>query len=109
MRGDFPGLQLSHSQTNHEGQIIDWLHDWGFKRNAGIIINAGGYTHTSVAIRDAIASIETPVVEVHISAVSEREDFRKVNYLKEVCAHSIEGSGLEGYALAIKWLLNLPD
>jgi len=109
LKGDFPNIHLSHAQTNHEGQIIDWLHDLGFESNVGIVLNAGGYTHTSIAIRDAIASIENPVVEVHISAVSEREDFRKVNFLKGVCKHSIEGAGLEGYALAIDWLLNLPD
>ena len=109
LKGDFAGVQLSNAQTNHEGQIIDWLHDWGFKSNTGIILNAGAYTHTSIAIRDAIASIENPVVEVHISAVSEREDFRKINYLREVSAHSIEGAGMEGYALAVNWLLNLPD
>jgi len=73
----------------------------------GIVFNPGAYTHTSIALRDAIAGIETPVFEVHISNLAEREDFRQVSYVKDVCIGSINGMGLEGYAVAIEALENI--
>ena len=98
-------VQLEYLQSNHEGQIIDWLHGFGFHVN-GIIINAGGYSHTSVSIRDAIQAIPCPVVNVHISNIYEREKFRHVDLLTDVCIESVVGKGLPGYEEALKVLLN---
>lgn len=93
--------ELIYYQTNIEGEIIDTLQ----KSNAdGIILNAGGYTHTSVAIRDCISSIEIPVVEVHISNIAAREEFRHVSLISSVCVGCIFGFGLKGYELAIEAL-----
>lgn len=101
----YPDGLLQYFQTNHEGGIMDYLHQYGFNDNTGIILNAGGFTHTSISLRDAIDAIEAPVVEVHISNIYEREDFRAVNYLKEKCAASYVGQGLDGYQMAIDYLL----
>ena len=94
------GVSVDYFQSNIEGEIIDKLHEVGFSYK-GIILNAGGYTHTSVAIADAISAIESPVIEVHISNIYAREDFRKTNLLAPVCKGSISGLGLRGYSLAI--------
>jgi len=94
------GITLSYFQSNHEGEIIDQLHHSGFELD-GIVLNAGAYTHTSVAIRDAIAAINSPVIEVHISNVHQREAFRHHSYISEVCKGIIVGFGLKGYTLAI--------
>ena len=102
----YPDLALNYYQSNHEGDLIDKLHQVGFIID-GIILNAGGYTHTSVAIGDAIKAIPVPVVEVHISNINEREDFRKISYLTPVCITSIMGKGLAGYDEAIAYLLAL--
>ena len=75
----------------------------------GIILNAGGYTHTSIALRDAVACCDVPVVEVHISNIAEREDFRRVSLLTDVCAHSIIGQGTDGYLQAVEWIINKPS
>ena len=99
----FPEHQLEYFQSNHEGALIDKLHEVGFSYD-GIVFNPGAYTHTSIALRDAIAGIESPVFEVHISNLAEREDFRQVSYVKDVCVGSINGMGLEGYAVAIERL-----
>lgn len=101
---DFPTLTLHYFQSNHEGYIIDKLHEVGFTYD-GIILNAGALTHTSIAIADAIAAIRTPVVEVHISNVYEREAFRHHSYLSVNCAGCIVGFGLRGYELAIQYFL----
>ncbi|MFK7775462.1 MAG: type II 3-dehydroquinate dehydratase [Saprospiraceae bacterium] len=98
-------LQLYYFQSNHEGTLIDKLHEVGFLWD-GIIFNAGGYTHTSIALADAVASIATPVVEVHISNIYEREEFRHHSFLKNVCVESIVGKGLKGYEEAINFILN---
>ena len=95
---------LEYFQSNHEGVIIDKLHEVGFSID-GIILNAGGYTHTSVAIRDAVDAITTPVIEVHISNIYEREKFRQFSYLEEVCRASVVGKGLDGYEEAVKMLV----
>lgn len=104
LQESFSEHSLEHLQTNHEGVIIDKLQEVGFSYD-GIILNPGGYTHTSIAIRDAISGITTPVVEVHISDIYQREAFRQHSYLTEVCVHHIVGKGVEGYALAVGWLV----
>lgn len=91
---------LTHFQSNIEGEIIDKIQEVGFSYN-GIILNAGGYTHTSVAIRDAIAAVKTPVIEVHISNVYAREEFRHTSLISPVCKGVIAGFGLESYVLAV--------
>ena len=115
---------LTYLQSNHEGDLIDWIQAYGqtcledvslqdSKQSAyslekevdGIVLNAGGYTHTSVALRDAVACAEVPVVEVHISDISQREEFRRISLLTDVCAHSIIGHGTDGYNEAIEWFL----
>lgn len=101
---DFPTITLHYFQSNHEGAILDKLHEVGFTYD-GIILNAGALTHTSIAIADAIKAIDTPVVEVHISNVYEREPFRHHSYLSPNCAGCIIGFGLRGYELAIQYFL----
>ncbi|MCC6411333.1 MAG: type II 3-dehydroquinate dehydratase [Saprospiraceae bacterium] len=98
----YPSLKLSYFQSNHEGALIDHLHEVGFIAD-GIILNAGAYTHTSIALADAVSAIPAPVVEVHISNVHAREKFRHHSYLSAVCKGSIVGLGLEGYRLAVEW------
>jgi 3-dehydroquinate dehydratase-2 len=93
-------VKLSFYQSNIEGEIVDKLQEVGFSYS-GIILNAGGYTHTSVAIRDAVAAIKTPVIEVHISNPYSREEFRHTSLLSGVCKGIIAGFGLESYALAL--------
>jgi 3-dehydroquinate dehydratase-2 len=101
----FPQVALNYYQSNHEGDIIDKLQEVGFIID-GIILNAGGFTHTSVAISDAVKAIITPVVEVHISNIYEREDFRKKSFLKAACVKTIYGKGMPGYDEAVSFLLN---
>lgn len=104
LKKSFPSAELSYFQSNVEGELIDRLHALGFDHD-GIILNAGGYTHTSIALADAIAAIKTPVVEVHISNIFAREDHRHVSYLGKHCKGSISGFGLKGYELALKSFL----
>jgi len=104
LRNEFVGVPIGYIQSNHEGVIIDQLHELGFSSD-GIILNAGGYAHTSIAIRDAIESITSPVIEVHISDIYAREEFRHVSMLADVCKMQIVGHGLEGYREAIQYLL----
>ena len=98
-------IEISYFQSNHEGAIIDELHRIGFSYH-GIVLNAGAYTHTSVAIADAISAITTPVVEVHISNVHKREEFRHHSMISRVCLGVIAGFGLDSYRLAIEALKN---
>ena len=106
MQENFKGkASLHYFQSNSEGALIDHLHKVGFEAD-GIILNAGGYTHTSVAIRDAVSGIESPVIEVHISNIHERETFRHHSYLTDVCEEAIIGKGLKGYDLGVEKLLN---
>ena len=105
LKNEFGSIQLEYSQSNVEGELINKLHEVGFTYN-GIIFNAGGYTHTSVAIGDAIATIETPVVEVHISNVYAREEYRHVSMMAKNCKGVISGFGLDSYKLALDALLN---
>ncbi|MBQ6725257.1 MAG: type II 3-dehydroquinate dehydratase [Bacteroidales bacterium] len=97
----FPSVNLSYFQSNIEGEIVDKIQEVGYSCD-GIIINAGGYSHTSVAIRDAIAAVPAPAVEVHISNVFAREDFRHTLLLAPVCKGCISGLGLRGYAMAVE-------
>lgn len=128
----YPEVHFEYRQSNHEGDLIDWVQEMGIahrledaylqavdSRSAtpvdrplgcsrdikGIVLNAGGYTHTSVALRDAVACSQVPVVEVHISNIAEREEFRRVSLLTDVCAHSIIGHGTEGYKEAVEWIV----
>lgn len=100
LKGAYSNIQLEYYQSNVEGEIINKLHEVGFSYD-GIILNAGGYTHTSVSIRDAIAAISTPVLEVHISNIYAREEFRHTSLISQVCVGTIAGLGLQGYKLAI--------
>lgn len=100
----FPQVQLTYFQSNIEGELIDEIQKVGFSYD-GIVLNPGGYTHTSVALGDAIAAVKTPVVEVHISNVHAREEFRKLSHVSGKSAGSIIGLGLKGYELAIQWLI----
>jgi 3-dehydroquinate dehydratase II len=102
LKNTFPAVDFSYFQSNVEGEIINELHRVGFDHD-GIILNPAGYTHTSVAIGDAVAAITTPVVEVHISNVHAREDFRKLSHVSGKAAGSIFGLGLKGYELAVRW------
>lgn len=128
----YPEVHFEYRQSNHEGDLIDWVQEMGVAHRLedaylqavdsrlatpvdrplgcsrdikGIVLNAGGYTHTSVALRDAVACCQVPVVEVHISNIAEREEFRRVSLLTDVCAHSIIGHGTEGYKEAVDWII----
>jgi 3-dehydroquinate dehydratase-2 len=100
----FPEVTFSYFQSNIEGELINELQRVGFDFQ-GIVMNPGGYTHTSVAIGDAIAAIKAPLIEVHISNVHAREEFRKLSHVSAKAAGSIIGLGLKGYELAVRWLL----
>jgi 3-dehydroquinate dehydratase-2 len=104
LKTKFPEVELSYFQSNTEGDLIDKIHETGFSYD-GIIINPGAYTHTSVALRDAIAAIETPVFEVHISNTHQREEFRHHSYVSAVAKGIIIGLGLKGYEMAIRSFL----
>ena len=101
-------ISLEQYQSNHEGEIIEKIQEVGFSYD-GIIINAGGFTHTSIAIRDAISSVTTPCLEVHISNILSREEFRKKSYLSDVCQGIISGLGLSGYEYAIQYFISQND
>jgi 3-dehydroquinate dehydratase-2 len=101
----FPSVTFNYFQSNIEGELINALQEFGFSYD-GIILNPAGYTHTSVAIGDAIAAIKTPVVEVHISNVHAREDFRKLSHVSGKSVGSIFGLGLKGYELAVQYFLS---
>jgi 3-dehydroquinate dehydratase II len=101
----FPSVSFHYYQSNVEGELINELQRAGYDYD-GIVLNPAGYTHTSVAIGDAIAAIKTPVIEVHISNVHAREDFRKLSHVSGKSVGSIFGLGLKGYELAIEWLVS---
>lgn len=101
----FPNVSFTYFQSNIEGELVNALQQFGFEYD-GIVLNPAAYTHTSVAIGDAIAAIKVPVVEVHISNVHAREDFRKISHVSAKVAGTIAGLGLKGYELAIAYLLN---
>jgi 3-dehydroquinate dehydratase-2 len=101
LKGKYSKIELSYYQSNVEGELINKLHEVGFTYD-GIILNAGGYTHTSVALRDAITAIKTPTIEVHISNVFAREEFRHISLIAPKCKGSISGFGMDSYRLAIE-------
>lgn len=101
LRREYETIDFDYFQSNIEGELINEIQE-SAKRMDGIILNAGGYTHTSVAIGDAIAAIKIPVVEVHISNVEAREDFRKISHISSKCAGTISGFGLKSYLLAVE-------
>lgn len=100
----YPNIEFEYFQSNIEGELINELQRVGFTAT-GIIFNPGGYTHTSVAIGDTVAAITTPVIEVHISNVQAREDFRKISHVSAKATGSIVGLGVEGYQLAVEWFV----
>lgn len=104
-KGQQAGCTIEVFQSNHEGAIIDRIQDAYFDGTEGIVINPGAYTHYSYAIRDALASITVPKVEIHISNIMEREDFRKVSVTAPSCDKQIYGEGLNGYLMAIDYIL----
>lgn len=105
LRHSFPEVQIGYYQSNVEGEIINRIHEVGFSAD-GIIINAGGYSHTSVALHDALAAVPAPSIEVHLSNIFAREEYRHHSLLTSACRGIISGLGLKGYELAIKALLS---
>ncbi|WP_462317092.1 type II 3-dehydroquinate dehydratase [Marinilabilia sp.] len=105
LKKDYPHLQIDYFQSNVEGELIDKIHEVGFS-DYGIVLNAGAYTHTSLALADAISAVEIPVVEVHISNVFKREKARHHSFLSPVCAGIISGFGMASYRLGVEALLD---
>ncbi len=99
------GYTLVCYQSNHEGDLVDKIQEAYFEKADGIVINPGAYTHTSVALLDAVNGVKIPTVEIHISDVSKREDFRQVSYIRQACVKTISGHGLQGYFEAVEFLL----
>jgi 3-dehydroquinate dehydratase-2 len=106
LRNNYPKLKIDYYQSNVEGELINKIHETGFEYD-GIILNAGGYTHTSVSIADAVAAVNAPVIEVHITNISARENFRHKSIIGRFCKGSIIGLGLFGYKLAIDALVEM--
>lgn len=104
LKAKYPSIELFYFQSNIEGEIIDKIHEVGFSYDA-ILLNAGGYTHTSVAISDAIAGVTTPTLEVHISNIYKREEFRHKSIISKSCIGMISGLGLKGYELGIQYFI----
>jgi len=106
LKKTFPDVELHYFQSNHEGALLDKIHETGFAFD-GLVINAGAFTHTSVALADALSAVPMPAVEVHISNIHKREEFRHHSFLTSRCHGMICGLGLQGYELAIRYLLAL--
>lgn len=106
LKSHYPGIIFNYFQSNIEGEIINQIQKTGFSAD-GIILNAGGYTHTSVAITDAIASVTSPVIEVHITNVLAREEFRHISLIGKNCAGTVSGFGLDSYRLAVEALMGM--
>lgn len=106
LRAQYPDVQLDYFQSNHEGDLVDCIHACGFEAD-GIVLNAGAYTHTSVALHDALRAVEAPAVEVHISNVHTREEFRHKSLISAACRGVICGFGLDSYRLAVEALIGL--
>lgn len=104
LKSEFEKIDFIFFQSNHEGELIDFLQKCYFEKVNGIVINPGAYAHTSIALADAIKSITIPCVEVHISDIQKREDFRKHSYTAAACVKVISGMGLEGYVLGVSYL-----
>ncbi len=109
----WPEVRFVYQQSNHEGDLIDWIQQYVQSDNVqctkvdGIVLNAGGYSHTSVALRDAVEECAVPIVEVHISDIHAREPFRNTDLLTDVCAHTIIGHGTDGYKEAVEYIMSL--
>lgn len=103
------GIEVICRQSNHEGVLVDWIQEAYFEGVDAIVINPGAYTHTSIALLDALKSVMIPTVEVHISKVEEREDFRQISYLRAACVKTITGHGVKGYLEAIDHLAELRE
>jgi 3-dehydroquinate dehydratase-2 len=101
----YPGIEIDYFQSNVEGEIINLLHNC-IGKSKGIILNAGAYTHTSIAIADAVSAIDIPVIEVHLSNILAREEYRKTSYVSSKCIGSISGLGTDGYALAVQYFID---
>jgi len=108
LKARYPDIIFNYYQSNTEGEIINEIQRKGFSSD-GIILNAGGYTHTSVAITDAIAAVKSPVIEVHITNISAREDFRHTSLIGRNCSGSISGFGLDSYRLAVEALIEITN
>lgn len=106
LKGLFPQVDFSYYQSNHEGSLIDKIQELGFEYD-GIVLNAGGYTHTSIALHDCIKAVSTPVVEVHISDIRKREAFRHVSMIEAACKETIAGFGMDSYRRGVDVLLKL--
>jgi 3-dehydroquinate dehydratase II len=106
LKSQFPEINITYHQSNHEGVMIDWIHQYGYTVD-GFIINAGGYTHTSIALADAVRSVTSPTIEVHLSDIKKREVFRQHSYLEEPSIHTIMGKGMDGYVDAIKYYIEM--
>ena len=102
------GVEAEVRQTNHEGVLVDWIQE-AYGVFDGIVINPAAYTHTSVAILDAVKAVSIPTVEVHISDVSQREDFRQVSYIRQACVKTITGHGFQGYVEGMEYLIHLTN
>lgn len=98
--------EVEFKQSNHEGALVDFIQDAYFNHFDGIVINPGAYTHTSIALLDAVKSVMIPTIEVHISDVASREDFRQISYIRAACIKTISGKGTDGYLLAIDKLID---
>lgn len=99
-------IEVEIKQSNHEGALVDLIQRAYFDKTDGIVINPGAYTHTSIALLDAVKSVSLPCVEVHISDVSSREDFRQISYIRAACIKTVSGEGTDGYLTAIEHLIN---
>ena len=103
------GVEVECYQSNHEGDLVDKIQEAYYKKADGIVINPGAYTHTSIALLDAVKSVGIPTVEVHISKVEEREDFRQISYIRAACQKTITGHGAQGYLEAMDFLVRGED
>jgi len=105
LRAQFSEQEIYYYQSNHEGDLIDYLQQYGMQTDIQIIFNPAAYTHTSIALADTIAAITAPVIEVHISDTENREDFRRISYLRKYCVRTIQGQGLDGYSRSVRWFV----
>jgi len=102
----YPEIEIDHYQSNVEGEIVNKIHEVGFSYD-GIIINAGGYTHTSISIADALVAVETPAIEVHLTNILAREEYRQMSFIAHACSGSIMGFGLDSYRLGLEGLIEI--
>lgn len=107
LKQTYPDIKFTYYQSNHEGDIIDKLQEYGFNYCDGILLNAGGYTHTSIAISDCIRGIKTPVIEIHLSDTNKREDYRKISFIREACVATFAGFGMKSYDKGIDKIISI--